>query len=192
MGEYEIRPLTSRTWDAFAELCERNNGAGMGGCWCTWFHDATMAGRRAAGPAREQKQRLVEAGKAHAALVFDGETAVGWCEYGSPAELPGIAHRKDVELPGELFPDYRLTCFFVDRRYRRTGVATAALDGALRLIAEAGGGAVETYPQDTPDKKVSSSFLYNATRPMFERVGFTYLRPKGKNHCVMRMVVEPA
>lgn len=30
MGEYEIKPLTSDTWDAFADLCERNNGAGIG------------------------------------------------------------------------------------------------------------------------------------------------------------------
>jgi GNAT superfamily N-acetyltransferase len=85
-----------------------------------------------------------------------------------------------------------LTCFFVDRRYRRKGVAAAALDGALKLIAAAGGGVVEAYPQDIAGKKVSASFLYNATRSMFARAGFTYERPKGKNHCVMRKVIEPS
>lgn len=70
-------------------------------------------------------------------------------------------------------------------------MAIAALDGALALIARAGGGVVETYPQDTPGKQVSASFLYNATRGMFERAGFRYLYAKGKNHCVMRTVVEP-
>jgi hypothetical protein len=29
---------------------------------------------------RDLKHRLVEKGKAHAALVFDGDVAVGWCE----------------------------------------------------------------------------------------------------------------
>ncbi len=92
MGEYEIRALTGQTWDAFADLCERNNGAGMGGCWCCWFHNATMTERRACGGNdwRGYKARLVREGAAHAALVFDGETAVGWCQYGSPEELPGI------------------------------------------------------------------------------------------------------
>ncbi len=28
-----IRPLDASTWDAFAELVERNNGI-FGGCWC--------------------------------------------------------------------------------------------------------------------------------------------------------------
>jgi ribosomal protein S18 acetylase RimI-like enzyme len=191
---YTIEALTPETWGAFADLAERNNGAGMGGCWCTWFHNATMAERRACGGDdwRGYKQRLVAEGRAHAALVLDGETAVGWCEYGAPEELPGIAHRKDVDHEGDPRPDYRLTCFFVDRRHRRNGVATAALDGALALIAAAGGGLVETYPQDNAGTTVNASFLYNATRAMFERAGFTYVRPKGKNHCIMRRVVEPA
>ena len=156
VGQYRIRALTSQTWDAFADLCARQNGAGFGGCWCTWFHNATMVERRACGGGdwRGYKERLVREGGAHAAVVFDGETAVGWCQYGSPEELPGITHRKEVEFGGAPVPDYRLTCLFVDRSYRRTGVATAALDGALELIAQAGGGVVEAYPYDTTGKKV--------------------------------------
>jgi GNAT superfamily N-acetyltransferase len=53
-------------------------------------------------------------------------------------------------------PDYRLTCFFVDRDYRRAGVAAAALQGALDLIAQAGGGVVEAYPRDTQGLGVNS------------------------------------
>jgi hypothetical protein len=65
-----------------------------------------------------------------------------------------------------------------------------ALGGALDLIAEAGGGVVEAYPQDTQGKKTSGSFLYNGTRSPFEKAGFNYERSKGKNHCVMRRSVS--
>jgi len=41
-------------------------------------------------------------------------------------------------------------------------------------------------------KKISAKFLYNTTRSLYEQTGFTYLRPKGKNHCVMRRTVSPA
>jgi len=51
---------------------------------------------------------------------------------------------------------------------------------------------VEAYPQDTAGKKISPSFLYSATRSMFEKAGFGYERPKGKNHCVMRKIVPAA
>jgi GNAT superfamily N-acetyltransferase len=125
--------------------------------------------------------------------VFDGDTAVAWCEYGPVEELPSIYHRKEYQAGAERAPDYRLPCLFVDRAYRRTGVAGVAVRGALTLIGRAGGGLVEAYPQDiVPRTKISASFLYNGTRSLFEQAGFRYDRPKGKNHCVMSTVVPPS
>jgi hypothetical protein len=95
-------------------------------------------------------------------------------------ELPNIYHRKQYEAGLDRLPDYRLTCFFVDRNYRREGMAGVALQGALHLIAQAGGGLVEGYPHDTGGQKISASFLYNGTRSLFEQAGFSYVRPKGQ------------
>lgn len=191
---YETRPLDATTWDAFARLVEKHNGV-WGGCWCTWFHRGI--GRdfgkdpRGAEESRAWKESLVRAGRAHAALVFDGEAAVGWCEYGSPDELPHIYYRKAYEAGLDALPTYRLTCLFVDRDYRRKGVSAVAVQGAVDLIAGAGGGVVETYPRDTQGKKTSSSYLFNGTRSLFERLGFAYERPIGAKHCVMRKTVAP-
>ena len=191
MSEYAIKPLDATTWDAYARLLDKHNGCGFGGCWCTWFH--TRDGRPEGEMGRPWKERLVREGKAHAALVFDGDDAVAWCQYGTPEELPNIHHLKDYEAKRtEELPDYRVTCIFVDRDYRRKGVAGVALRGALDLIAKVGGGIVEGYPQDLPEgKRISSKFLYNVTRSLYAQTGFSYDRPKGKNHCVMRMTVEP-
>jgi GNAT superfamily N-acetyltransferase len=115
-----------------------------------------------------------------------------WCQFGSPDELKNIKHRKEYEAELDSLPDYRLTCFFVDKRYRRRGVSALALQGALDLIAKAGGGMVEAYPQDTGGKKITASFLYSVTRSLFEQAGFSYVRPKGKNHTVMRTTIDPA
>lgn len=185
---YTIRALDDSTFDAFAALVEKHNGV-WGGCWCTWFHKGCV--EVAPGETgRDIKRKLVHAGRAHAALVFDGDVAIGWCEFGPPDELPNIHHRKEYEATAESYPDYRLTCFFIDRDHRRQGVARAALHGALDLIAEAGGGVVEGYPHDLPPgKKVSSSFLYNVTRTTYEKAGFVYDRPKGQGNCVMRRTI---
>src|SRR5262245_14576742 len=173
LGELTTKPLTAETWDAYADLAERHNGV-WGGCWCTYFHTMHDEKTFIAEKNRELKERLVKEGRAHAALVFDGEVAVGWCEYGTPAELPNINHLKQYEATRDKIPDYRVTCFFVDKRYRRQGVSAAALRGALDLIAQAGGGVVEAYPQDTGGRKITASFLYNGTRSLFEQAGFTY------------------
>ena len=190
MSEYVVKALGPDTWAAFARLAERHNGV-FGGCWCTWFHTFHSEKTFDADDNRALKQRLVNEGRAHAALVFSGDEAVAWAEYGSPKELPNIYHLKEYEADLERLPDYRITCLFVDKKYRRQGLTAVALRGALDMIAEAGGGVVEGYPHDTTDgKKVS--VLYNSTRSAFERAGFSYLRPKGKRNCVMRTTVAPA
>ena len=190
---YRIVPLAEQTWDLFAGLAERHNGV-WGGCWCTWFHcyPDPKEERRALGN-REFKRQLVVNGRSHAALVLDGDEAVAWAQFGTVAELPNIHHRKEWEKGLVRPPDYRITCLFVDRRYRRKGMAATAVRGALALIAQAGGGLVESYPHDLPpDKKTSASFLYNATRSMYEDLGFSYQRPKGKGNCVMTLEVPAA
>ena len=186
VAEYEVKPLDASTWDAFSRLVERHNGV-FGGCWCTWFHTFHAEKTFTAEGNHALKKRLVKEGRAHAALVFDGEEAVAWCQYGSPEELPNIHHRKEYEAALDTPPDYRITCIFVDKKYRRKGVTATALRGAVDLIAQAGGGVVEGYPHDTDGKKVS--VLYNGTRSLYEQAGFSYLRPKGMRNCVMRRVV---
>ena len=103
----------------------------------------------------------------------DGDRAVAWCEYGTPEELPNIHHRKDYEARLDLLPNWRLTCIFIDKAYRRRGLSRLALHGALDLIAQAGGGVVEGYPQDLSDgRRVGNSFLYNGTRALYEAAGY--------------------
>jgi hypothetical protein len=187
--ELTVRALTGDTWDAFADLVERHNGV-FGGCWCTWFHTMSDQKARDAESNRELKERLVREGGAHAALVFDGDTAVAWCEFGSCAELPNIYHRKQYDEEADLRPDYRITCLFTGKGYRRRGVSAMALHGALDLIAQAGGGVVEGYPHDPEGRRVA--VLYNGTRAMFEREGFELVRRKGQRNTVMRRTVAPA
>ena len=185
--DYVVKSLDASTWDAFARLVERHNGV-FGGCWCTWFHTFHAEKTFTAEGNHALKEQLVKEDRAHAALVFDGDEAVAWAQYGPPGELPNIHHRKEYEETLDKLPDYRITCIFVDKKYRRKGVTAIALRGAIDLIAQAGGGVVEGYPHDTTDgRKVS--VLYNATRSMYEEAGFSYLRPKGKRNCVMRGLV---
>jgi GNAT superfamily N-acetyltransferase len=187
MSDYVVKPLDAGTWDAFARLVERHNGV-FGGCWCTWFHTFHAEKTFTADGNRALKERLVAERRAHAALVFDGDEAIAWAQYGPPDELPNIHHRKEYEQTLDQLPDYRITCIFVDKKYRRRGVTAVALHGAVDLIAHAGGGTVEGYPHDTTEgRKVS--VLYNSTRALYEREGFSYVRPKGLRNCVMRKAV---
>lgn len=191
-GTRVVRALTPETFPAWLALAEKHNGV-WGGCYCSYFHGDTAETVKAEYDGPTFKNRLVDEGVAHAALVFDGDQAIAWCEYGSPEELPGIYHRKQYDAGEENPAPWRITCFFVDRDHRRSGVAREALDGALELIARAGGGEVVSFPNElVPGKRTSSSFLHNGTRAMFEKAGFTFERHIGKSKTVMRITVPPA
>ena len=141
---YAIRQLDASTWDIFAELVDRNNGV-YGGCWCIGYHpECAERGINY----RDAKEDRVRTGRAHAALVIDENGAAqGWCQYGSPEELPGIKHRREYDKDAPPLPDWRITCIFVDKRHRGQGIARAGLEGALDQIARLGGGLVEAIPE---------------------------------------------
>lgn len=190
MTDLTARPLTAATWPDFARLVEKHGGI-WGGCWCMAFH-AEGAGRdRSPAQHREDKRCRVADDRAHAALIYDGPDVIGWCQYGPVDELPRIKHRRAYTAALDALPDWRITCFFVDRHHRGRGVAALALQAALDQIAHCGGGTVESYPEDTTDRKTSSSFLHNATAALFERHGFTRARRLGKHHWVMTRVIDP-
>lgn len=182
-----VKALNADTWPDFARLVEKHNGI-WGGCWCLWFHQKPTGDKEAT---KAIKHGLVCEGRAQAALVFDGAHAVGWCQFGRPEDLPRIYFKKLYEQARREPPDWRITCIFVDRDYRRHGVARIALEGALRLIGEAGGGLVESFPADTQGKKISASFLYNATLTLFDQMGFERIQQIGMRNWLVTKKVSP-
>jgi hypothetical protein len=98
---YTVKALDESTWASFAALVERNNGV-FGGCWCMGFHPDDAG--KGAPPAlnRERKLARVRAGRAHAALVFDGDDIAAAL---AKADAPVIAVARTgtalAELAGE-------------------------------------------------------------------------------------------
>ena len=187
MGRFLIKELGRGTWPDFVRIMEKHNAV-WGGCWCVAFHLKPGESDSETGPRRAYKERLVRANKSRAALVYDGADVVGWCQFGPPTELPGRMGR--LAKVGAASPDWRITCFFVDRDRRKQGVAEAALAGALRIIAAKGGGTVDGYPIATRGKPYSSSFLFGGTDSMFAELGFRPLGSLGTSKVVMRRVVR--
>jgi hypothetical protein len=154
------------------------------------FHVKLGDGRTPAQNRAEKEQRVRER-RTHAALVLDGDDALGWCQFGSPAELPEIKSRRRYEKELTSLPDWRIACFFTGKGLRRRGVADAALGGALAEIANHGGGTVEGYPEETDDRSVSGSFLHTGPMAAFENHGFARTRPISPHRWVVTRLVPP-
>ena len=187
MTGYTIKELGPDTWPDFERMVQKHNGV-WGGCWCVAFHHKKGAPGTTAAQRKALKKKLVMAGETHSALVYEGDQVVGWCQFGPPAELPArMSAYGRLELAQ---PDWRIPCFFVDRDYRHRGVAKTALEGALHMIAEKGGGTVDAYPLSLKGKPYGSSFLWSGTETMFEREGFRPVVKLGKSKLVVRKKVR--
>jgi GNAT superfamily N-acetyltransferase len=173
---YSIARLEAATWEAFADLVERNNGI-YGGCWCAPNH---VEYQRGASDPRTLKEELVRRGGAHAALVLDADgKAQGWCQYGSHEEL-NLKHAREYAKDPPPEARWRIACIFVDKRHRGRGIARAALKGALAEIAAEGGGLVEAISETTKGREAQGRFLFSGTVELFEELGFARIRQVGK------------
>jgi hypothetical protein len=188
---FTTRMLTSDTWDDFAALVEANNGV-WGGCWCMGFHPKDANAEHPEEGKRETKRRLVARGAVHQVLVFDGARCVGWCQFGSPPELPNIKSRRVYEQAGDPPPDWRIGCIFTNPKDRTKGVAAAAVAAALEEIRRAGGGVVEAYPEQTAGRPPQrGAYLHTGPEELYAGLGFTRTRLIAKWRWVMRMTVHP-
>jgi GNAT superfamily N-acetyltransferase len=202
--EYTTRELSAKTWPDFEKLFLKPAGLVGDGwwCWCTHHHVLSYSSpgnqqprTRAERAKRNQakKRTLVEEGCAHGILVYADNEPIGWCQYGRREELPRVDNSRNYprqDLPGGSAPLWRVTCFVVDKRFRKQGVASKALKAALESIRKKGGGLVEAYPVMGSDQ--GPNYLYSGTVSMFEREGFKTVAPFGAGRTstvVMRITV---
>jgi len=187
---YSTKPLTAETWDDFAALVEANNGV-WGGCWCIGFPPDGFAASPDGN--RDAKRAHVDRGSVHQVLVYDGDTCVGWIQYGPPSEVATIKNAKAYEKGLVDVPPWRIGCVFTGSRHRRQGVARAGLAAALEAIARAGGGIVEAYPEQLDDRPPQrGAYLHTGPETLFEEFGFVRDRRIAKWRWVMRATVPPA
>lgn len=191
--EYSTKELTKDTLPDFERLFEKHPGPGAFGCWCLYHHRTRAAAgstqlksrvERAARN-RKEKRQLVENGTSHGILVFLQGEPVGWCQYGYKEELPRLDSYRSVRglaTEGATERSWRITCFVVDSKHRKRGVASAALKAALEAIRKKRGGLVEAYPI----VRWGASKDYLGTASMFQKEGFKIVAPFGKDNVVMQ------
>lgn len=194
MMVFVTKELDLDTFPDFEELAFK-----QGGCWCIYYQRQRPVGRGLSTKERARRNRrdktaLVKKGRSHAILVYDGEKSVGWCQYGPREELPRIDAGRNYKRVGAVGEDmnlWRITCFFVDRKYRGKGVSKIALHAALQAIRERGGGTVEAFPVVSRKMAAVPEWRWFGTPGMFRREGFRSVAPLGTSGLLMRKVIPP-
>jgi GNAT superfamily N-acetyltransferase len=125
---------------------------------------------------------LVKKGPPPGLLAFKDDLAVGWCQLTPRDALPWLDRNWRLSRVDEV-PVWSLSCFYVRKGYRRRGVATALISGALEYAKAAGAPALEVYPLDADLTPSASSTGYVST---FKRAGFKVIAQRVPPRPIMR------
>jgi GNAT superfamily N-acetyltransferase len=180
----EVHAVTPDRWDDLAELAGERGFTS--GCWCMWWRVSSKEfdERHGAG-LRGDLQELVARGPEPGLLAYVDGAPAGWVAVAPREEYPRLDRSPKLRRLDDR-PVWSITCFTIDRRHRRRGVAAALLDAAVDFARRRGAEVVEAYPIDTAGGKRSSADLYTGTLAMFERAGFEEVARRGGRPIVRR------
>jgi GNAT superfamily N-acetyltransferase len=187
--EFVIKEFSKETWADFESLFGKHKGV-RGGCWCT-FHLCTSAqyDKMAKDERKEFQKALAYQGLGSGIIVYDGNTPIAWCQFGLAERFPRYDHMrayKELDLPADLLPRWRISCLFVDKHRRGEGLSRFALKSAVESIRAHGGGVVEAFPLDVPEVRYPQ---YTGSEKMYHDEGFETIARLGKNTLLMRLVI---
>jgi len=142
-------------------------------CWCLSWRLSSKENRELTGTARADKVReLCARTRAPGVLAYrDGEVA-GWAGVAPRSELHPFATSRKIPHVDDL-DVWSIWCIRVRPGYRKQGVTSALIDGAVDYARSSGAPAVESYPVDNGGTRVDTTMAFVGTRSMFERAGFT-------------------
>src|SRR5256885_1128374 len=126
----EVHPVGAERWDDLVALFG-DRGA-TEGCWCMhWRSERAEFERNKGDGNRDALHELCARPIAPGLLAYLDGDPVGWCTVAPRGEYVRLARARTL-APIDDQEVWSVPCFFIDRHHRRSGVASALLDAAVR------------------------------------------------------------
>ena len=174
-----IKPLTKDLTPDYLDFFDNrafSDGNPNGPCYCTSpnMSDATIQkmvsefGNNIKGTIRRYAAEMLNEGKIHGYLAFDGDTSIGWCNAADMDSYLGFV--PDFARQNTSGKTMSVVCFEIAPEYRGKGIATAFLEHICADAKADGFVAVEGYAKIQKER-----VYYDFTGPvrLFEKAGFT-------------------
>jgi len=180
-ADIRVLPVTDVPWDDVRTVFGTRGDPST--CWCQYFKVSPEVWKQGDVPAFERAlcEQAAESGPGPGMLAYLGDVPVGWCAIEPRTSYSRILNSqivKETREPLEAGDVWAVTCFVVRVGYRRRGVGSALLAGAVEHARSNGARVIEAYPMDPRVKKISAADLYHGPLPTFEAAGFeTIARP---------------
>ena len=182
--ELYFRPVTA---DTLADLkrFSREHGK-FRYCSCMRWRMTSSEFKRSNKPKRIEALRdEVANGRPTGVLAYAGGIPVGWCSIAPREEFRGLERYRKLGRIDDAAV-WSVTCFFVDRQYRRRGLTVDLLEAAVRYASANGARVVEGYPIES----TAASYTYMGLPETFVRAGFSDVTPSGRERRMFRIILS--
>lgn len=185
-----VKPLIPARWRDFAALFGERGACG--GCWCMlWRLPRRQFEAQKGNGNRDAMRALVDAGIVPGLLAYRGRTPVGWISLGPRPDFPAL-ERSRLLRPIDDQPVWSVTCLFVHKEHRRTGVSVALLRAAIAWVKRQGGRCVEGYPQEPRRRDMADVFAWTGIASAFRAAGFAEVARPSPTRPILRAGTAPA
>ena len=119
-----------------------------------------------------------------------GDERVGWCSVGPRSLFARLRTAASTSSPATSADDpavWSVTCFVIRPGYRRHGVATALLAGAIEHARSGGAGWLEAYPTDSAGRAATLDRLYRGSLRLFLDAGFEVVARPRPGRAIVRL-----
>ena len=183
----KIQPLTPSRWDDFVKLFGKHGACA--GCWCMWWRLPRAQWVKGKGEGNKRAIRnLVKNGAAPGLLAYSNGQPVGWCAIAPREAYPRLANSRILKpMDGQAV--WSITCFFVARPFRRSGVTVELIEGAVEFARQGGARIVEGYPVE-PSHEQADAFVYTGLASAFRKAGFKEVLRRSPTRPMMRRVIR--
>ncbi len=183
-----FHPLTPGRFADFERLFGPRGATG--GCWCMFWKLRGKAFSENTGePARQMQKSSVDSGTVPGLLAYADKRPVGWIAVEPRVAYPRLAHSRVLQ-PVDHQEVWSVPCFFVERKFRRQGVAVSLLKAAVEYVKSKGGRIVEGYPVE-PGGRMPDVFAYTGTSSAFKKAGFKEVARNSPTRPIFRYKIRP-
>ena len=187
VGDVTFRPLTKATWADLDALFGPRGASG--GCWCMWWRLRRSEYEKKKGTGNKRAfHGIVKSGEPAGVLAYAGGKPVGWCAVAPRRDYP-VLERSRILKPVDEQPVWSVTCFYVPRENRRSGLTAKLLRAAVDYAREKGAMIVEGYPQDPKKGTMVDAFAWTGFVSAFKKAGFKEVARRSKTRPIMRRIL---
>jgi GNAT superfamily N-acetyltransferase len=138
------QPATSVRWKDLETLFGERGACG--GCWCmTWRLPRSVFDAQKGEGNKSALRRIVRSGREPGILLYDGDSAIGWCAVAPREEYPALTRSRVLKRLDDARV-WSVSCLFVAKPYRRRGMSEVLVRGAVEFAGDRGATIVEGYP----------------------------------------------